>query len=47
MPSITVGDYCSVEYKGVIYPGEVKVVVADDYKISVMVSAGKKMEMAS
>ena len=41
VPSITVGDWCSVEYEGVIYPGEVKAVGADDYKVSGMVSAGK------
>ena len=41
VPSIMVGDWCSVEYEGVIYPGEVKAVGADDYKVSVMVPAEK------
>ena len=42
VPSITVGDWCGVEYEGVIYPGEVKAVGADDYKVSVMVPAERK-----
>ena len=41
VPSITVGDWCSVEYEGVNYPGEWKAVGADDYKVYVMVPAGK------
>lgn len=40
--SISVGDWCAVEYEGMIYPGEVKVIVGDDYQVSsVMVPAGK------
>ena len=37
---ISVGDWCSVEYDGVAYPGEVKVVEGSELKVSVMIQAG-------
>lgn len=38
---VSVGDWWAVEYEGMVYPGEVKVTVGDDYHVSVMAPAGK------
>ena len=44
VPSIMVGDWCSVEYEDVVYPGNVKAVEDDDYKVYVMISAVKNLK---
>ncbi|KAG1668796.1 Dipeptidyl peptidase 8 [Nymphon striatum] len=38
---IRVGDWCAVEYERFSYPGEVKQIEGSDYKVSVMIPAGK------
>ena len=38
---IAVGDWFAVEYDGLLHPGEIKSVEANDFQVSVMVQAGK------
>jgi len=38
--NLSVDDWCTIDYEGVLYPGEVKSIVSGEYQVSAMVPAG-------
>ncbi|KAG1682566.1 hypothetical protein GQR58_010849 [Nymphon striatum] len=44
---VRVGDWCAVEYERFSYPGEVKQIEGSDYKVSVMIPAGKNWKWST